>query len=151
MSCSIGVVPCSSFRLPSGVVVGSRCAWSSSGAWSSEWFSGSVCWWQSTTCQDSAHIEPPHSWSTQVPPSCGLTCLRLQKMCLRWWPYIPMLKNPRPSSLIPSFLKLIQRLAFMAGWWFRCVCMCLCKTGFWDWEATNCLAVLQSHLDWKKW
>lgn len=151
MASSISVVPCSSFRLSSGVVMGSRCAWSSSGAWSGECWSGSVCWWQTATCQILLRLSLPAPGACRC-PSCGLTCLRLQeRMCLRWWPH-SCVKKSKTFIPDPKFSEVDMKTHFYgwgagAVWCFWCVCICLCKIDFWDWEVTSYLAVLQSHLD----
>lgn len=116
-ACSIGVVPCSSFGLSSGLIVVSGCAWSGSGAWSSEWFSGSVAGSRMALARTLLRLSL-HAPGAHMCPSYGFTCLRLQeKMCLRWWPHTCVEKSktfvsdPKFSDLWrPAFMAEVLRL-----------------------------------------
>lgn len=150
--CSIGVVPRSSFRVSSGLVVVSGCAWSGSGAWSSEWFSGSVADSRMALARTLLRLSLPAPGARMYARALLMAwpVSGSRRRCAWGDGHTLVLKNPRPSSLIPSFLNYEDLLLWLRCWGWLMILMCLSKTGFWNWEATNYLVALQSHLDWDR-
>lgn len=91
-------------------------AWTGSGVWSGEWWSSSICQQQPAARQDPLlRLSFPAPMAHRC-PSCSLTCLTPQERSyLRGWPHTCVEKSlPRPSALIPNFLKLMWRLLGLA-------------------------------------